>query len=235
MATYVLIPGAGSDSWYWHRVVPLLRARGHDVVTPDLPCADETAGLAEYTEVVLEAIGNRKDLVLVAQSMGGFTAPLVCARVPVELMVLVAAMVPAPGESPGDWWANTGQPGARRELDVREGRDPDAEFDPRITFLHDVPEDVAAALMVRPVLDQAEAPFLKPWPLSTWPQVPTKFLLCRQDRFFPADFQRRVVQERLGFTPDEMDGGHLPALAHPQELVEHLEAYRICNHAESSR
>ncbi|WP_232485970.1 MULTISPECIES: alpha/beta hydrolase [Streptomyces] len=150
MATYVLIPGAGTDSWYWHRVAPLLRARGHDVVTPDLPCADETAGLAEYTEVVLEAIGDRKDLVLVAQSMGGFTAPLVCARVPVELMVLVAAMVPAPGESPGDWWANTGQPGARRELDVREGRDPDAEFDPRITFLHDVPEDVAAALMVRP-------------------------------------------------------------------------------------
>ena len=24
------------------------------------------------------------------------------------LMVLVAAMVPAPGESPGEWWANTG-------------------------------------------------------------------------------------------------------------------------------
>jgi hypothetical protein len=30
MATYVLIHGAGSDSWYWHLVTPLLRAHGHD-------------------------------------------------------------------------------------------------------------------------------------------------------------------------------------------------------------
>ncbi len=56
--------------------------------------------------------------------------------------------------------------------------------------------------------------------------MPTRFLLCRDDRFFPAEFQRRVVRERLGIEPDEMDGGHLPALAHPDELVERLEAYR---------
>ncbi|WP_405137948.1 alpha/beta fold hydrolase [Nocardia sp. NBC_01388] len=56
--------------------------------------------------------------------------------------------------------------------------------------------------------------------------MPTEFLLCRQDRMFPADFQRRVVRERPGFTPDEMDGGHLPALGHSRELVERLEAYR---------
>jgi hypothetical protein len=37
---------------------------------------------------------------------------------------------------------------------------------------------------------------------------------------------RRVVQERLAITPDELDSGHLPALARPRELVERLEAYR---------
>jgi pimeloyl-ACP methyl ester carboxylesterase len=61
--------------------------------------------------------------------------------------------------------------------------------------------------------------------LAAWPDVPTRFLLCREDRFFPAEFQRRVVQERLGFAPDEMSGGHLPALAHPDELVACLERY----------
>lgn len=226
MATYVLIPGAGSDSSYWYRVTPLLRALGHEVVTPDLPCDDESAGLAEYVDVVLDAIGDRTDLILVAQSMGGFTAPLVATRVPVELIVLVAAMVPAPGEAPGDWWANTGQREARRELDIKEGRDPDADFDPIAMFMHDLPPDVLAEVLATPPRDQAEAPFLKPWPLSSWPDVPTRFLLCRDDRLFPADFQRRVVRERLGITPDEMDGGHLPALAHPRELVDHLEAYR---------
>src|SRR4051794_28239050 len=102
MATYVLIPGAGSDSWHWHRVAPLLRARGHDVVTPDLPCADDEAGFEEYLDAVLLAVGDRRDLVVVGQSMGGFTAALVCERLPVELLVYVAAMVPLPGESAGE-------------------------------------------------------------------------------------------------------------------------------------
>jgi len=225
MATYVLIHGAGSDSWYWHLVVPELEAWGHDVVTPDLPSDDDSAGLAEYTDIVVEAVGDRRDLIVVAQSMGAFTAPLVCERVPVDLMILVAAMVPRPGESPGDWWANTGQHEARRANDEREGRDPDAEFDPVAMFLHDVPPDIAAESAAH-VCEQSGTPFEKPWPLDRWPDVPTRFLLCRDDRCFPAEFQRRVVQERLGFTPDEMEGGHLPALAHPKELAARLEAYR---------
>src|SRR5437879_397973 len=122
MATYVLIHGAGSGSWYWHLVVPELSARGHDVVAPDLPSDDDTAGLSEYANVVVEAIGQRTDLVVVAQSMAGFTAPLVCSRVAVDLLILVAGMVPAPGERPGDWWANTGWEEARREQAERAGR-----------------------------------------------------------------------------------------------------------------
>ena len=213
MATYVLIHGAGSDSWYWHLVEPELRARGHDVVTMDLPCDDDTAGLAEYTDAVVDAIGDRSALVLVAQSMAGFTAPLVCDRVPVDLMVLVAAMVPRPGESPGEWWANTGHAQARGS---------DASDDPAVMFLHDVPEDVVAESVAH-LRAQSATPFEKPWPRDSWPDVPTRFLLCRDDRFFPAEFQRRVVRERLGIVPDEMDGGHLPALSRPQELVARLQ------------
>jgi pimeloyl-ACP methyl ester carboxylesterase len=228
MATYVLIHGAGSDSWYWHLVSPELRAMGHDVVAPDLPCDDDSAGLVEYADTVVDAIGKRAaahdDLVLVAQSLGGFTAPLVCERVPVRMMILVAAMVPAPGESPGDWWANTGWEEAHRRKAERDGRRADGDFDPVAEFLHDVPPAVVAE-SVHHVRDQSGAPFEKPWLLDAWPDVPTRFLLCRDDRFFPADFQRRVVGERLGITPDEMDGGHLPALARPTELARRLDAY----------
>ncbi|MBV8983824.1 MAG: alpha/beta fold hydrolase, partial [Acidimicrobiia bacterium] len=64
MAAYVLLHGAGSDSWYWHLVAPLLRERGHDVVAPDLPCDDDTAGIDEYARVVVGAIGDRRDLIL---------------------------------------------------------------------------------------------------------------------------------------------------------------------------
>lgn len=226
MATFVLIHGAGSDSWYWHLVVPDLTARGHDVVTPDLPSDDDAAGLNEYADAVVETSGDRTDLVVVAQSLGGFTAPLVCVRVPVSLMVLVAAMVPSPGESAGAWWANTGHERARREQALSKGRSPDAGFDPMVDFFHDVPADLVAEAFARGERAQSETVFEDPWPLESWPDVPTRFLLCRDDRFFPAEFQRRVVADRLGITPDEMDGGHLPALHSPKELVERLEAYR---------
>jgi pimeloyl-ACP methyl ester carboxylesterase len=227
MATYVLIHGASSNAWYWHRVVLDLQARGHDVVAPDLPTGDDTAGLADYASAVVDAIGDRTDLVVVAQSFGGFTGPLVCDRVKADLLVMLAAMVPAPGEPASEWWGATRLAEAQRRNDVREGRDPDASFDIVKCFFHDVPEEVTTAAMAAGEPPQSRTPFMEPWPLQAWPDVPTRFLLCRDDRLFPAEFQRRVVKERLGITPDEMPGGHLPALAHPHELVERLEAYRI--------
>ena len=226
MANYVLLHGAGSDSWYWHLVVPELRARGHDVIAPDLPGDDDAAGLSEYADAVIDAIGDRRDLIVAAQSLGGFTAPLVCDRVPVDLLVMVAAMVPSPGEPPGDWWTNTGHEQARREQDARDGRSTGEGFDVMATFFHDVPPDVVAEAMTRGERRQSGTPFQRPWPLQAWPEVPTRFLLCRNDRFFPAEFMRRVVRQRLGITPDEMESGHLPALSRPKELTDRLEAYR---------
>ena len=212
MATYVLIHGAGGDAWYWHLVTPLLEERGHEVVTMNLPVGDESAGLTEYTQVVLEAIGDRCELVVVGQSLGGFVAPLVAERRPVELLVLLNAMVPRPGET--DWWAATGHP-------VEIGPD----FDPVEVFLHDVPDDVRveAGAHAGP---QAAAPMREPHPLKRWPDVPTRFVLARQDRFFPADWQRGVVRDRLGIEPDEIDGGHCVALSRPRELVDLLETLR---------
>jgi pimeloyl-ACP methyl ester carboxylesterase len=230
MSTFVLIPGAADkDTWYWHLLEPELRALGHHTVAIDLPADDDRAGLAEYADAVVDQVteagaASADELVVVAQSMGGFTAPLVVGRLPVRMIVLLAAMTPAPGESPGEWWGNTGQPEAARAAAIADGRDPDADFDPVVTFLHDLgPELVEES--ADHVRDQSGTPFEKRWPLDAWPDVPTRFLLCRHDRLFPPDLQRRVVRERLGITPDEMDGGHLPALHSPKELAARLAAY----------
>ena len=224
--TYVLIPGAGGMAWYWHLVVPELRARGHEVVAVDLPAADDSAGLAEYADTVIEAIGERTGLVVVAQSMAGFTAPLVCARAPVDLLVMLNAMVPSPGESPGDWWRNTGHAQAREEQAARDGRW--LAEDPGLiqTFFHDVPPAVRAEATAQGEPVQSMTPLAKPWPLDRWPEVPTRFLQARDDRFLPLEFQRCIVRDRLGIALDEMPGGHLVALSRPRELAGRLEAYR---------
>ena len=224
MATYVLIPGAGGAAWIWHRVVPELRARGHDVVAVDLPTDDDSAGLAQYADVVVDAIGDRTDLILVAQSMGAFTAPIVCERVSVRLVVLLNPMIPAPGESAGAWWENTGQDAAMREHAGSIGLPGMTLDDLETLFGHDVPPDVWAEGGEHQ-REQSGTPFGEPWPLDRWPDVPTRVLVSREDRLFPVEFQRGVVHERLGIVPDEMDGGHLVALSRPTDLAERLDAY----------
>jgi pimeloyl-ACP methyl ester carboxylesterase len=225
VATYVLIPGAGGAAYYWHRVEPLLRERGHDVVAVDLPAGDEAAGLSEYADVVVDAIGDRTGgLVLVAQSLGGFSAPLVAARVPVDLLVMLNAMIPRPGESGGEWWENTGQAAASAQMAAREGWS--VESDLETWFFHDVPPEVTAAVFARGEPPQSGAVFEKPWPLDEWPDVPIRVLQGRDDRLFPVEFQRRQARERLGLEIDVMPGGHLVALSRPADLVARLERYR---------
>ena len=224
-ATFVLVPGAGGSDWYWHRLVDELNRRGREAIAVALPAGDDAAGLTEYTDAVIEAIGGRTPVILVAQSMGAFTAPLVCDRVPVELLVLVNAMVPSSGESCGDWWANTDHAQARGELAARDGRSLEDDPDLLDTFFHDVPPDVTAEAMAMGAPDQSGTPFGQPWPLERWPDVPTRALVGRDDRFFPAEFQRRLLRERLGISADEMPGGHLVALSQPRELADRLEAY----------
>jgi pimeloyl-ACP methyl ester carboxylesterase len=223
MATFVLIHGAGSDGWYWHRVRPLLEAAGHDTLAVDLPTDDDAADFGTYTDVVVDAVGDRGDLVIVGQSLGGFTAPMVADRLGADLLVLVAAMIPAPGESGGDWWANTGHEAAYVAKAVEDGRDPE-DGSPEVVFVHDLDPDLVAASLDH-VKDQSGTPFADPWPLPAWPDVPTRVVIARDDRFFPAEFQRRVTRERLGITPDEVPGGHLPALGHPGELADLLLVY----------
>ena len=223
MATFVLIHGAGDGAWYWHLVEAELRRRGHDVAAVDLPSDDDSAGLQQYADEVIDAAGDRRDLVVVAQSFGGFTAPLVCDRLSVDLLVFVAGMIPSPGERPGDWWEHTGY--TRIEREPAESDDGEADDDVIATFLHDVPPALAAEALKRG-RDQSGTPMEEPWPLDEWPDVPTKVLLCRDDRFFPPEFMRRVARERLGITPDEIDGSHCVALSRPRELAERLDAYR---------
>lgn len=220
-STFVLVPGAGGVAAYWNAVVAELERRGHTAVAVDLPGDDDAAGLPEYVDAVLDAARDRAGVLLVAQSLGAFSASLAAARLPGCRLVLLNAMIPAPGETPGEWWENTGQPEAKRDNDIREGRDPDAEFDLATYFLHDTPAEILGEVMStgRPESDKV---FADPWTLSAWPDVPRTVIAARDDRFFPLEFQTRLARDRLGLDADTLPGGHLVALSHPEELVDLL-------------
>jgi len=209
-------------AWYWHRVVPLLRDAGHDAIAVDLPGDDDRAGLSVYADRVVAAIDGHADVALVAQSLGGFTAPLVCAQAPVRMLVLVNAMIPVPGEAVGAWWDSTGSTAARTAAAQRGGYSP--AFDIATYFLHDVPPEIIAegAAHERP---EADVVFGDRCDFDAWPAVPIHVIAGRDDRFFPIDFQRRVARERLHVDVDELPGGHLVALSNPRGLADRLLAY----------
>jgi pimeloyl-ACP methyl ester carboxylesterase len=219
--TFVLVPGAGGSAGYWQRVEPLIEKAGFRsgaVSLPNWPGAT----FADHADAIVAAAGTPDEVTVVAQSMGAFSAPLTCDRLPVAELVLLNAMIPAPGETAGEWWANTGQAEAMRANDLREGRDPDAGFDAQTYFLHDLPPDVLALLMSSGDEEPVDSLFGTPFPLTRWPDVPTTVLAGRKDRFFPYEFQRRVARERLGLDAEGLPGGHLLALSQADALVARL-------------
>ena len=189
---------------------PSSTARGHDVVTPDLPCDDDAAGFAEYTDVVVDAIGDRRELVIVAQSMGAFTAPLVCTRLPVDLLVLVAGHDPDGRARPAGSGGRT--PGRPR----RSGPRPCATAAiptttaPRRSFLHDVPPDVAAESVAPPAgpVGHAVLDARGRWPRG--PTCPPGSCCAATTACSRPSSSAGSSADRLGLVPDEMDGGHLP-------------------------
>ncbi|MGV0743547.1 alpha/beta hydrolase [Mycolicibacterium sp. XJ870] len=212
MTRFILIPGAGGVGWYWQRVAERLRARGHGALPVDLP---GNGRLPDYRDIVLAEL--REGDVVVAQSLGGFTAGAVCGVTRPAAVVFVNAMIPAPGETAGEWWANVGAEEAR--LAAVDGYPP--EFTAETYFLHDVPPDIAAE--GEPLQqEQTDAICGDPCVFGGWDDIAMRILVGADDRFFPADFQRRVALERTGVNPDVVPGGHLVALSNPDAVVDYL-------------
>ncbi|HJZ35147.1 MAG TPA: alpha/beta hydrolase, partial [Solirubrobacterales bacterium] len=192
---------------------------------PPLPLDDPDATPSDHASAVIAALPDPAPapLVVVGQSLGAYAATIAAARLQPQRLILLAPMIPAPGESAGDWWRGTDHEAAIAPLIERHGT-PDEWGEEAMAevFYHDVDEaTLAAAAEYEGV--PSRGLFAEPLPLDASPDVPTTVLAGRDDRLFPLAFQRRIARERLGLDEvAEIDGGHLPMLARPRELAERL-------------
>lgn len=222
--TFVLIPGAGADPRVYEATIAALRDLGHDGIAPPLPLDDADATPSDHADAIIAALGDPPPapLVVVGQSLGAYAATIAAARLDPQRLILLAPMIPAPGESAGEWWAGTGHGEAIAPLTERLGSPSDwDEAAMAEVFYHDVDEATLAASAEYEGVPSTGL-FEEPLPLEEWPDVPTTVLIPREDRLFPLEFQRRVARERLGLEIEEMNGGHLPFLSRPRELAARL-------------
>ena len=216
MSTFALIHGAWGSGWHWASVPERLRAQGHDVVAPDLPCEDPAAGPSAYAQVVVDALaGAGDDVVVVGYSLGGLTAPLVAAARPVRRIVYVAALVAEPGASVGDR-LRRGDPlllpefraGLERDGDVERWVDFDVYWR---TSCQDCAEAVARGRYDR-ARAQAVQAYRERCPLAALPDVPSRYVLCANDRLVDH-------RSRPGIAVAELEADHSPMASRPGELV----------------
>ena len=231
MTTFALVHGAWGSGWHWAAVPAELRRMGHTVVAPDLPCDEPDATFEDYAAGVLSALADVEgdDVVVVGFSLGGYTAALVAAQRPARELIYLAALFPEPGISLNDQFARGDRMLLREYAAGLEGPDEHGltrwvDFDVyHRTACHDCPEPVARERYER-TRPQSDRPYRVPCALERHPDVPTRYILCTEDRLMRNSFWRAAVPERLGTGPVEIPGSHSPMASRPGELVQLLTA-----------
>jgi len=227
MSKFLFLHGASSTGWLWHRVIAELDEAEYESVAPDLPCSDPTADLHTYLDVASAAAARfgEAPFTVVAQSMAGLMAPVLATHHPVERIVLVAAMIPRPGESGMEWWQATGQAEAQRDYLAALGFSEDDALNPEVVFIHDFDEHLKTE-SIHHVPDQQAGPLETVPPFEQWPPVPTHVIAAESDRMFPLEFMRQQARERLGIGIDVIPGGHLAVLTQANALAQLLIQYQ---------
>jgi pimeloyl-ACP methyl ester carboxylesterase len=222
VALFVLVHGVCAGSWSWDLVTPSLESAGHSTVAIDLPGDDPEATFSDYADVILEALPERDDVVLVGHSTGGLTTPIVATRRPVAELVFLCGAIPVPGESVAErgveWRAIEPAEWQTYNSDGSFSISPDGF---RTHVAPDAPAEVIEQTI--PLLKpQFLTPFLEPCPIERMPDVRTRSIYCAEDRIVGPDYSRRVAHDLLCVQPEQLPGSHSPMASRPEALAQTL-------------
>jgi pimeloyl-ACP methyl ester carboxylesterase len=214
----------------WDEVATVLEFHGHRVVAPDLPVDDDAAGAWDWATAAVDALRRvthpmDDDVIVVGHSLTGLCLPVIGARRRVRRLVFLAALVPVPGETFADHLSDN--PDAL--CFVTAGFSGDGPFglsweSIREGFYHDCPEALARRAF-DDLRGQAFTVFTERCPIDRWPDVPSTYILMRDDRAVGAGWAHRTVTGLPETDLIEMDGGHCPFFAQPEALAEMLNGF----------
>lgn len=234
MATFLLIHGAWHGAWCWHKVIPELRARGHEAVAIDLPGhgVDRTP-VAEVTlDAYAQRVGNAlgaldEPAVLVGHSMGGIVITEAAERFPerVASLAYLTAIVLENGESMRDNPVKASPPEFMAGFQPRDdGVSIDFARDRLKEAFYADCSDADVALAEACLVPQCAGVMAEPITCTAerWGRLPRAYITCGDDRALTLEGQRGML-ERVGFERVvSMPGSHSPFFAQPAALAGHL-------------
>ena len=225
MATVALVHGAFHGAWCFDRLVPQLAARGLRPLAIDLPRENATAGNVRNAEIIVEALSDAgEDVVLVGHSLAGLTVPLVAAQRPLRRLVYLCALIPQPGKSGLDWIPGAGVAAfdwGAGQIDHGDGTTSWDLAKGVEQFVNDCSAEDAAWAAAR-LGRQASLPSTEPCPLASLPDVPSSYIVCSNDRVISPAWSRQAAREQLGVEAIELAADHSPFLSQPALLAELL-------------
>ncbi|PBC51879.1 alpha/beta hydrolase [Rhodococcus sp. ACS1] len=226
MTHFVLVHGSWHGAWCWADQIAVLNEYGHTATAVELPSDKVDVGASDYARLIAAAVRNPGQDVVVGHSMSGLALPLVPDHVEVSALVYLASLIPDPGVSwieqsrvvppMSGWFYEHALPHQQRDVEGRLRWPPDVAEE---LFFHDCPKDVArhAVTQLRP---QSPTPMSESSPVAKFPEVPSYYLACEDDRTISPAWASSVVPARLGTVPVSIPGSHSPFLARPRFLAD---------------
>jgi pimeloyl-ACP methyl ester carboxylesterase len=219
MGLFCLVHGSTQTAEGWSLLVRELDKRGHRTVCTSLPNDPDASG-TQYATVIANSLAHTKEApIVVAHSASGLFLPLVAEQCPVSRLVFLAAIIPQVGRSfleqirdnPDMLWPDW------------IGKDPTKDHETAVHFLfHDCSPEITKWALTTLRLMYARRALAEIFPLERWPELPSSYILCREDRTVRPEWLRRAAWERLGINAIELPGGHCPHVSRPEDLAEVL-------------
>jgi pimeloyl-ACP methyl ester carboxylesterase len=218
MASFVLVHGSAHSFSAWDLVKAELEAKGHTVITPELPDNEPDASATRYADIIAASIPDQEEPIVVAHSASGLYLPLVPALHRVKRIVFLAAAVPRIGMSFIELYK------AEPEMinPAWVGKDPRVAGVSEEFLLHDCPQERLRSALSTIRVMVAQRAYVETCPLGRWPDVAASYIVCADDRTIQPAWQRNVARTQLGIEPIELPGGHCPYISRPKELAEAL-------------
>jgi pimeloyl-ACP methyl ester carboxylesterase len=221
MSSFCLVHGSTQSPQGWDLLVSELESRGHHSICVDLPANEPQASATRYAAVIGRALNGESNAIVVAHSASGLFLPLVPDYAPVGRLVYLGAVLPLPGASFFSQFQNN--PGMYRPGFA--GKDPTK--DPAIAreyLFHDCPPERLEWALSTLRLMFAKQAILEVSPLEKWPDVPSSYISCTEDRALDPAWWERASEERLHTRSIRIEASHAPHVSRPVELAEILDS-----------